>query len=214
MPEPASANDIYQVRVRGHIEGQETNNLFYFSANTATTDVELHLILVLLACFVTELLPVLSNKFTLQDAVWKKIYPTLGVENVTIPPGTLTGGVSSDSVPSFVSAVTSIRTAQGGRSRRGRFYLAGVPESATIASVLDTGSAFWTGFVAFLACLASNFIIGDPPAANSFSGLIYSRKLSGTHFPISSTVGFTPITSWKPVQALGTTRSRKIGRGA
>lgn len=215
MPITAQQNDVYQVRIRGHIEGQETNNIFYFRcfSGAGDSDVELHLILLLASCFITHIIPVLANAWALQDIVWKRVYPTLGVENVTVPSGTLVGGVSSDALPSFCSVVTSIRTLTGGRSFRGRFYLAGAPESATDGSVLDTGNAFWTGFLAFLACLATNFTPGDPPGSNSWAQMLYSRKLGGSTFPLGNS-GFSQIVSWKPVQALGTTRSRKVGRGS
>ncbi len=214
MPVTASIGDVYQVRVRGHIEGQETNNVWHFASASGDTDVEVHLILVLAACFVTHLIPQLASAWALQDIVWKKIYPVLGTENITIPTGTLVGGVSTDALPSYCSAVVSIRTAQGGRSRRGRAYIAGVPEAATIGSRLNTGGAFWTAFLAFLNCVATNFIVGDPPGSNAWQFMVYSRKLSGAHFPLTTTTGLTAMTSMKPVQDMGTTRSRKLGRGA
>jgi len=214
MPEAASIGDVYQVRIRGHIEGQETNNIWYFSAAAATADVELHLILVLLSCWVTHMIPQLSSAWTLQDAVWKKIYPTLGVENITIPTGTLVGGVSTDALPSYCSVVMSIRTALGGRSHRGRAYIAGCPEAATTGSVLTAGNAFLTAFQAFIACVVSNFILGDPPGADSFQMQVFSRKIGGTHLPVTTATAFTPVKAIKPVVQLGTTRSRKVGRGA
>lgn len=214
MPFAASANDVFQVKVVGKIEAQETNNLFYFSANTSDADVELHLILVLATCFINHLVPVMSNKWNIERLVWKRIYPTLSNEMVTVPSGDLIGDVATDSLPSFNSALISTRTDKGGRSYRGRTYLAGAPESATVGSNFDTGGAFWTGVVAFCACLASNFITGDPPAANSYQALIYSRKISGSHFPLPNTTGLTSVVSWTPIQAVATTRSRKVGRGS
>jgi hypothetical protein len=214
MPVTAAIGDIYQVRVRGHIEGQETNNVLHFKNLNTDSDVELHLILVLASCFITHLIPVLASAWALQDIVWKKIYPTLGVENITVPTGTLVGGNSGDPLPSFVSSVVSIRTAEGGRSKRGRMYVAGTPESASLGSALNTSNAFWTAFVAFIACIASNFIVPDPTGTDAWNLMIYSRKISGSHFPLANVTGLTAVTSLKPVQQLGTTRSRKVGRGA
>jgi len=214
MPVTAAIGDVYQVRVRGHIEGQETNNVLHFENLNTDSDVELHLILVLASCFITHLIPVLASSWSLQDIVWKKIYPTLGVENITVPTGTLVGGNSGDALPSFVSSVVSIRTAEGGRSKRGRMYIAGTPESASIGSHLDTSNAFWTAFVAFIACIASNFIVPDPTGTDAWNLMVYSRKISGSHFPLPNVTGLTQVNSLKPVQQLGTTRSRKVGRGA
>jgi hypothetical protein len=204
---------VYQVRIVGLIEGQETNNVFHFSANTSIDDVELRLIAALATCFVTHLLPVSSSAWQLVKIVWKKVFPALGVEHETIPTGTLVGGGAATSLPSFVSAVVSIRTEQGGRSHRGRMYLPGIPEGDATISILDAGSDYLAGVAAFVACLATNFITGDPPAANSWQMQVYSRKLGGSTFPYGS-AGFTPVSSFLPVRQLGTTRSRKVGRGS
>jgi hypothetical protein len=212
MPVAAAVGDVFQVKVRGEIEGQQTNNIFFFLSATGDTDVETHLILVLAACFVTHILPVLSSAFKLVDVAWKKIHPTLDAEYVTVPPGTLVGGAGA-ALPSFVSIVTSVKSLQGGRSHRGRFYLAGVPEAATNGSALDTGSALWTAYLAFINCIVTNFVVGDPPAANSWQMEIFSRKLGGNTFPVTGTAGFTAMTTLEPHSQLGTTRSRKIGHG-
>jgi hypothetical protein len=213
MAIPASIGDRYQVRIVGVMEGQQTNNILYFGSVNGDTDVEVHLILVLAACFVTHLIPVMSSVWTLQELRWKRVYPTLGTENITVPPGTLVGGAAATALPSFCSAVVSIRTALGGRSKRGRMYIPGIPESATIVSAFDTGNAFWTAFVAFLACIATNFVQTGPPGANAWQQEIYSRKIGGSTFPLGLS-GFESVKTLKPVQQLGTTRSRKVGVGS
>jgi hypothetical protein len=212
-PTPAATGDGFQVRVRGHIEGQETNNVLHFIAVGPVDDVEVRLILVLAACFVQHLVPVCSTQWALQDLVWKQVTPVLGVEHITVPPGILVGTATGDALPAFCSAVISLRTRLGGRSHRGRMYVAGMPESATVGSVIQGGGNFWTGFLAFINCVATSFILGDPPPANSFQWEVYSRKLGGAKFPYAS-AGYTPITSILPVAQVGTTRSRKVGRGA
>ena len=213
MPTPASVGDKFQVRVVGRIEGQETNNILHFMAATAIDDVETRLVLALAECFIMHLLPVVTSAWTLEKLVWKKVSPALGVETVTVPSGAGAGAGAATALPSFVSAVISIRTAEGGRSKRGRMYLPGVVESASTISALDTGNAFWTALVAFAACVTSKFILGDPPPANSFQLEVYSRKIGGATFPYGA-AGFTAVTTFLPVQQLGTTRSRKVGRGS
>lgn len=213
MPVTAAVGDCFQVRVQGRMEGQVTNNILHFLAATSIDDVELRLIVALAECFITHLLPVVTSAWTLEQFVWKRVRPTLGVEVVSTPAGIGPGTGSASALPSFVSAVLSIRTATGGRSHRGRMYLPGVTEPATLVSALDTSNAFWTALVAFAACVTTKFILGDPPAANSFQMEVYSRKLGGSTFPYGA-AGFTAVTSIKPVQQLGTTRSRKVGRGA
>ncbi|SRR6266478_1408735 len=209
----AAIGDKYQVAVQGEMEGQETLNVFHFSAATSIDDVELRLILALAECFITHLIPVTSSVWQLRKIRWKQVNPVLGVEHETIPSGTLVGGGAATALPSYASVVISIRSLVGGKSHRGRMYLPGIPEAATIVSSLDTSNAFWTAVVAFAACLASKFILGDPPGSNSFQQMIYSRKLGGSTFPYNN-AGFTAVSSFIPVVALGTTRSRKVGRGA
>jgi hypothetical protein len=213
MPVTAVAGDGFQVRIVGRQEGQETNNVLNFVAATSIDDVELRLIAALAECFVTNLLPVLSSKWTLEKIVWKQVRPTLGVEYVTIPAGAGAGAGSSAALPSYASACISIRTAEGGRSKRGRMYIAGLPEDSTTDSQFNTGNAFWTALAAFCACVVTKFVLGDPPAANSFQLEVYSRKIGGASFPYGAS-GYTPVVNLIPDVIVATTRSRKLGRGA
>lgn len=213
MPsEPASANDLYQVIVRFTLEGQHCENVLNFRVVTAMDDFELRVILVLIQCFVAFLAQIPSSmEFT--EVAWKKTSPVLGVENITVFPAGSQGGALIDALPSFNSAVVSIRTALGGRSHRGRIYLAGIPESAALGSILDKDGPYWTALLAFITCLTNNFItVGDPPGTNKAVLGVYSRKLGGAAFPFNNT-GFTPAKTLVPHVELGTTRSRKIGKG-
>lgn len=213
MPETANTGDKFQVRIVGSMEGQQTNNVLHFMAAAPIDDVELRLIKALVQCIVTHLLPVHTSAWTFQRVIWKRVNPTLGVENIYVPPEAGNGGGSGSALPSYCSAVVSIRTNEGGRSKRGRMYLPGIPESDTQVSSLDTEMPFWEAIVAFVACVATKFILGDPVPANSFQMMVYSRKLGGSTFPYQN-AGFTAVKSLLPVQQLGTTRSRKVGRGA
>lgn len=214
MPEAAAVNDLYQVRLIGRIEGQETNNVLHFQCVGATTDVELNLIQVFLECFITNLLPVLSSNWQLVECRWKKVYPTLGVETVTVPSGTTTGGGSASSLPSFNSLLYSIRTPTGGRTHRGRMYVAGIPEDATLGSAFDPTHAFWTGALAFALCVVSEFVHPDPAGGSDlFNLVVYSRKLGGSIFPYGL-AGVTSMQSFTPNLQIASTRSRKVGRGS
>ena len=213
MAFPASVNDCFQVRVVGRMEGQETNNVLHFSALGTIDDVELRLIAALAACYVDHLKPVTSSAWALEKLVWKRVTPTLSVEMTTIPTGAGAGAGAGTALPSFNSAVISIRTAQGGRSKRGRMYLPGIPEAATLVSAFDTSNAFWTAVVAFAGCLATKFLLLDLPGSNQFQMMVYSRKIGGSTFPYGAS-GFASVRSLLPVVQLGSTRSRKVGRGA
>lgn len=213
MPVTAAGGEEYQVKIVGRIDGQETNNIMHFSCPVSDSDVDLHLIQVIAQCFIDHLLPVLSSAWTLEKVVWKRVSPTLGPEFTSIPVGAGAGGGSASALPSFCSAVLSIRTAQGGRSKRGRQYIAGIPEEATLNSTIDSTSDLWEGLVAYALCLITGFSIGDPPVANTWQFVLYSRKIGGATFPYGNS-GFTPVTDMFPVSQIGTTRSRKVGRGS
>lgn len=215
MPETSNQNDLWQVRIVGRLDGQETNNVLHFRylSGASDTDVELHLIQVLITCFITHILPVVTSSWNFEKVVWKRVSPTLGPELTSVPTGTTTGGGAAAALPSFASAVFSIRTHEGGRSKRGRMYLAGIPENATINSTLDPAHAFWAGLLAFALCIVENFIPGDPVGSNSYGMVVYSRKIGGAAFPYGLN-GATQIHEIFPVSQIGTTRSRKVGRGS
>lgn len=214
MPIPAAINDIFQVRLVGRQEEQETNNVFHFSCVGASADTEANLITPLLTCVLTHVVPVASAQWELVKAIWKKVSPTLGVETETLPASSGVGQGNAAALPSYSSVVFSIRTAQGGRSKRGRFYLPGIPEDVTTNSKLNAGNAYWTAMLAFAACLVSQFVHPDPAGGTDLFDMgVYSRKIGGAAFPYGAT-GFTAMTTCTPHVELATTRSRKLGRGA
>lgn len=215
MPETAVQNDCYQVRIEGRISGQLTNNVLHFRylSGASDTDVLLHLIQVLLDCFTTHLLPVLSSSWNLERIVWKRVSPTLGPEIITVPPGDATGEGAVSALPAFCSALISIRTNEGGRSKRGRMFLPGLPENQTTNDTIDPVGPLWAGLLAFAACVILNFVPGDPVGANQWGLSVYSRKIGGDVFPYGLN-GFTQVRELIPVSFIASTRSRKVGRGA
>lgn len=210
----AAVNSLWEVRIQGRIEGQETDNVLHFKCVGATSDVDLHLIQVLLTCFVTHVLPVLTSAWELERVLWKQVGPTLGVEQISIPTGTTTGGGNAAALPSFVSALISKRTLTGGRSHRGRMYIAGIPEDQTTGSAINTEGPLWDGLLAFALCVITNFVHPDPAGGTDiFDLIVYSRKIGGSAFPYGLT-GVTDVREFVPVAQLATTRSRKVGRGS
>lgn len=211
-PEASNVNDLYQVVVRGYQEGQECNNVLHFKTLTPTGDVETFLILALIECFQDTLLPGLSSAFAYDTVKWKRVSPTLGPEHVTPFVVTFAGSEVGDSLPTFNAALISIRTGEGGRSKRGRMFLPGIPDTGTIKSNLDLSGNTWLAIVAFAACMATKFIQNEPIGNNNFRIGVYSRKIGGSAFPYG-VAGFTPAISLNPVALIATMRSRKVGRG-
>lgn len=212
MATPAATNDCWQVRVQGRMDGQVTENVLHFKTLSDTDDIETRLIVVLLSCITTHLIPVLTSAWQLERIVWKQVSPTLGVEHIYTTGLPVAGSGAATALPSFASAVLSLRSLQGGRSKRGRMYLPGIPESATINSAFDSGNAYWTALVNFAACLVTGFVFHDPVGPNHQQLCVYSRKIGGATFPYGIS-GFTAVETVNPVSQVGTTRSRKVGRG-
>lgn len=216
MAETAAVGDIYQVTVRGSLEGQDVFNVWHFKCVGTTDDVEARLILIFIQCFIANLLPVLVNTYTLNDVLWKKIFPILGVEHITDPPGANQGQADAEAEPSFVSALLSMRTARGGRSFRGRKYIAGIAEQNTLGSFIITegpNNVLWTALLNFAACVVGAFVHPDPAGGSNIWDVgVFSRKLGGSTFPVNP-AGFTAVVSITPDRELATTRSRKVGRG-
>lgn len=214
MPEQANNGDKYQVVVNGRIEGQATANIFYFGAVGPIDDVELRIIVALWECYRDIFLLGASSAWSIDNFTWKRVSPTLGVEHIFVPQDLAAPQGNAAALPSFTSAVISKRTDTGGRSGRGRMYMPAIPEADAAGSILAPNQGYWLRLVAFAACLAQKFItLGDPPPANAAALFLYSRKLGGTTFPLGAN-GFKLITSLVPHRELGTTRSRKVGRGA
>lgn len=213
MPEVANVNDLYQVRVKGFQEQQETNNVMHFKCTVASADVELELIQALIACYIETLLPGLSAAWTLDTVVWKRVSPTLGPDFITVPGVASAGAIAGDALPTFNAALLSIRTAEGGRSKRGRMFLAGLPETGTTGSSIAVAQPTWAAILAFAACLVSKFIELEDIGVGKFRLGVYSRKLGGSAFPYGA-AGFSPAVTVSPVVLVATMRSRKVGRGS
>jgi len=214
MPIAAAVNDLIEVRFNGKLENQVVNNVMHFKCVGASSDIEVNLILIIAACFIDNILPVLTSGYVFENVSWKKVSPTLGIEHVTIPPSAGAGGGSAAALPSYVSAVISKRTPTGGRSHRGRMYIAGIPEDQTTGSNINDTGPLWAGIADFILCVATNFFHPDPAGGTDlFDLVVYSRKIGGAAFPYGLT-GATDVDQLIPVQALGTTRSRKVGRGS
>lgn len=214
MPFPAATGDAFEVRVQGRIEGQATENVYHFVCVGDSPDVEIGLILVFVECFRDNLLPVLSSSWTFERVVWKRVSPTLSIEQFFTTDLPANGGGAAAALPSYASLLFSERTDTPGKTGRGRKYIPGIPEAATIGSALDPTHAFWLGAVAFAACVLSAFLHPDPAGGTDIFDLaVLSKKIGGNIAPYSGS-GFRAVTQFTPVAQIATTRSRKVGRGA
>lgn|SRR5215212_2592410 len=214
MAIPAVAGDLWEVRLNGRLEGQQTTNVYHFRSIGPDDDVGTNLVAVIVQCFIDNLLPILSHNWSFENATYQKVGPTLGIQVVNAIVGSNVGEISGDSLPSYCAVVFSKTGEVGGKSHRGRMYLAGIPESASTGSSIPTDGIFWAAAIAYVACIALHFInpaIGS--ISNHFEFVVYSRKLGGSHMPYTD-AGVTKVLKFEPSQLLATMRSRKVGRGS
>lgn len=214
MPTPAAAGDIWQVLIQGLIEEQQCENVLFFRAQDADPDPLLSLIADLVECFLTGLVPALSTTYTFERIIARRIYPDIGPDVIYTPAANqaVQGASAGDAEPSFVSALISLQTVRGGRSGRGRMFIAGIPEGQTVASYINSEAALWAALLAFVVCMLGKFNHKDIPGPADWEWGVFSRKLGGAKAPFSA-AGFAYITNAIPRRLLATTRSRKIGHG-
>lgn len=211
----ALQGEIHELTVHGRLEGQQALNVMFFQATTTSDTIETQLLRAMIICLTTTLIPGLGSNYTLEKVASKRVYPTLGPIIELAPLGTddVTGESAGDTLPSFVSALISIQTTRGGRSGRGRMFIPGIPEGSTSGSSILTESPAWGAIVAYVACVAAQFLKSvDLPANDQWNLGVLSRKL-GNDKPPYLLAQFAPATSLIPKRLLSTTRSRKVGHG-
>jgi hypothetical protein len=215
MATPVAIGDIVQVTPRFTIEGQQTENVWYFQCVAADTDMLADLLLVIAQCIILHLLPALGSNVTLDEVHGKIVGPAVGGEDTWTPStgDVVAGAASGDSEPSFVAAVVSLRTTHPGRSGHGRSFIGGVPEASTTGSLLNVETGLYPAILATLACIVAAFPKRELGTGAKYEWGIYSRKVGGATKPPFPTSGFFGITRTIVRRELGTQRRRKLGRG-
>ena len=118
----------------------------------------------------------------------------------TVPTGTLgTTGANTT-----LSVVLTKRTGIAGKSHRGRFYLAGYPQTWGV-DVIDAGSGP-TVLATFATDLLTKF--GEAGTDPTMVAGIYSRTIGGD-FPFTL-AGWQAITRWDPQLVVGNQRRRRL----
>jgi hypothetical protein len=213
MATQVSTGEIVQVLVQGTIEGQECENVLYFRSLAVDPDMLLHLLTAIATCLLA-LIPKLGSNYTLERIKGKVVSPAVGPEEEWTPePGdTIQGAATGDTAASFVSALISLHTTRGGRSGRGRMFLAGVPDGETTGSKINFEGDLWPALLAFAVCMLDKFKPRDVPAAGDYDWGVMSRKIGGEKPPFLA-AGYATITRAVPSPYVATTRSRKVGKG-
>jgi hypothetical protein len=197
MPTMSVDGQVYQVRIKWLLHGQQCLNVLNF-LNRGSQDLITGLVQPILDCITTHLIPVLSHDITLEGADVRNITGSVAQEEtVSLTSGNV-GDESVDSLPSTNTAVVRLKTTHPGKTGRGRMALPGIPEDKQSLSALDP--VFVTAAVAFLACMAAAYINSDPLATPFFHWSVWSRKDTQAY----------PITSTSVNNIVGSMRSRKV----
>lgn len=222
MPTPGADETIHEVVVHMRQQNQEVLNVWHFYNNTPVDDMEVRLLRALLECYLDVLLPASGGALSIERVTGMQVGPDLGPQYEIIPGegDTVVGAAAGDTLPTHDSLSIRIHSARAGRSGRGRKQLPGVPEGATQGSNILTGGAYWTAVLAFLVCVAGKFIHGNELAGpNTISLGVLAKTLkpldvNGKRKAPWPTNLFSPALRLSADPKVGTTNSRKVGRGS
>lgn len=195
-----------QVTIVGEIHGQETNNVLNFrSAVDAAT------LATLLGdigqCIITSLLPALSNEWKFKELRGKITAPVAGDE-VIESQGVQVGSQFAQGDVTFTAALFSIKTGFAGRSKRGRFFIAGIAKEDIINS--EFTDAHMNLLIAFATCLINKFIL-TATAGDWKLGVLSRKRIAPA--PIDYEANFTHALTIAPHKVVAVMRSRRKGHG-
>lgn len=206
---------LWKLILNHTIHGQICQNGFYFVNRGIVNDDEATLAShanALRASFetrmLTDFLIFWNNQVSVNSIHVSTIVPHLGPVHETIYE-TFTGFQTDEALPSYCSAVLSLRSGLGGKSRRGRLYIGGLSENDT-----NTGRLGPDSFAQLV--VIGNKLIANYGATGSdtlFRFVIYSRLLGPSRVNGGPIVGVTPVTHCNARLILGTQRHRLIGVG-
>jgi len=211
----AGYSGMARLVIVGEQHGQETNNVLWFGLFGQVNAPNYNALLTALAaamlqCIVTTLLPFASAEW-IPVKIKAKMFDPVNTDEVEVAFAGQVGAVAGDALPTYVAAVCSIRTGLGGRSKRGRFYVPGVPESGQALSKLTAPQLAL--LIAYVTCVITTFI--QNVSAGEWRLGVFSRRLGYTQATkvYDMSAGWVPATDVLARQNLGSANSRKLHRG-
>jgi len=222
MAMPGADNTVHEVVVHMRQQQQEVLNVWQFYNDTPVDDMELRLLRALMLCYIEVLIPASGSLLSIERVTGTQVGPTLGPMYEIGPEegDVIIGGVSTDTLPTHDSLSVGIRCTRPGRHGLGRKQLPGVPEAATIGSTIITGGPYWAAVLAFIACVSEKFIHGtELSGPNTISLGVIAKSLKPLDvngkrkapWPVDL---FSHALKMKALPKVGTTNSRKVGRGS
>lgn len=196
-------NDVWQMTIRQTLNGQEVDNVLHFQEGAAAILAD-----GLAQSFIDTILPqwrtLVSNQHQFDKLSIRKLNP-IPLDPQEYALNAVKGTLAQEPLPGQCAVVASIRTGQGGRSKRGRIYFGGItPDTETGGIITPAQQAAWT---TFLDLLRSTYPDNVGPSGWILG--VYSRK-NGYIPPNYSTAAFTPAKQIVLNVRLGTQRRRSL----
>lgn len=148
----------------------------------------------------------ISENCALREVVATDIGSQNGEQYTYAPDTTTVGQATGQSLPNETSLCISLRSASRGRSARGRWFMAGIPDSARV-DANNVSSAYATAVVTALQTLIQSTI------SNSKQMTVVSRVSNGIVRP-GGPVYFPIVTALLVDTILDSQRPRKPGVGS
>jgi hypothetical protein len=213
-----AANEIYRLTLRQRMFDQECHNVLYFKFLTSNATPQ-GLRGTIADTFWAQLSPIQSADVEYLAARSRGIVPYSDTEE-TVAAATVQGILAPPSLPALNAAVISLRTGLPGKSKRGRFYLCGIPGDQL------SGNGLVGGYVTSIqtAFAALQNLYGAGGSNNDYQWGVFSPKLGGTLYTPTppkqpyysdpfNAAGFVPISSVVARPIVASFVSRKQGRG-
>ncbi|HMC75237.1 MAG TPA: hypothetical protein VKG87_13115, partial [Terriglobales bacterium] len=196
--------NVAQVTIAGVQDAQLTINDIYFEASGAITGPSLTNLATNVASWVgVSLAPLLSEDWS--SVAVRAIDLSSATGLVGEAPAGGPGGVASEAAPNNVAACVSFRTAQRGRSGRGRNYVPGIPNVAVTLNTLAP---------TFISDLVDAYfiLVGAGSFTPGWEMVVVSRQTAGALRPTGIAIPVTDIRMVTPY--VRSMRSREVGHGA
>jgi len=208
---------LFFLSVNYELHGQFCQNGFWFTenlANVQSADPGVQIQALVNQFHLTvwpKMVEFQNNQVHYRNIVGVTINPKNGpIAELTIE--SQTGAQGNESLPSYCAAVLSLRTGLGGKSNRGRLYIAGVSEDFSADSRLLPDSL--TGLQGIGDELLTRFGPADSLRVYNYGVWSRVRALSAADGPAPQVdFAFTQITQCIPRGILGTQKHRQIGHG-
>ncbi len=201
----AAAGAVYQMTYQYKVFGSTCENVVHYrELNGLSTPAQIR---TASENFLTIIAAALSNSVLFTNIIIKQMTPLALDETLGPPATTTTGSVSSGPINATLAQIITKRTGVAGKTHRGRFYFAGIPNSHQSDTGLNlVGVGVWTTVVGLL--------LGEfgPSGSNTHLQIgVYSRSIGG--FNPFTVAGWQPITALDIQPVFGNQRRRRFGVG-